>query len=208
MLYSEARSIRFNGLTLGQWAPWSERELWLLRRRIRRSEQTCYETTTLIPCRTCVESINFNCLPKVRSVGIGSDALGRPGVAAGPEHRVQWRAWSSKRQTAKKDHPLEGDRSKDDRRLEGGSLCRSSKSQWASLATSHGHKEGTFSLCPMESIPEVLLRSNCTIDRQCLDRDIYDLVPTQGAINLLIGQVGTSRRAVAKKILEDTRVNK
>lgn len=60
----------------------------------------------------------------------------------------------------------------------------------------------------MESIPEVLLRSNCTIDRQCLDRDIYDLVPTQGAINLQIGQVGTSRRAVAKKILEETRVNK
>lgn len=61
--------------------PWSERELWVWgwahrqndRENVRKASTCCYVTSpsTLMPCWTCVESIKINCVPKVRSPGLG-----------------------------------------------------------------------------------------------------------------------------------------
>lgn len=78
--------------------PWSERELWLWgwgyrqndRENVRKALYLLLCVTsplTLMPCWTCVESININCVPKVRSGRDWGCDLRRTNAT-----RVEWRS--------------------------------------------------------------------------------------------------------------------
>lgn len=160
--------------------PWSERELWVWgwgnrqndRENVRKALYLLLCVTsplTLMPCWTCVESININCVPKVRSTGLGlwssEDKCNQSRMEVGQ------RRHDHQEDKRRKGTTLLSASSKLRDRQDGGWLCNSSN-----RSAHKYHWKEEYWHCPFwwESIPEVVaMWSNRTRHWHCLDRDIF-----------------------------------